>query len=217
MQREPGGGGVAALQQLLRKRKTEAPGERCDYCAVPLGPEHAHLVDLKARRILCSCRPCYLVFEPAGAAQGRYRIVPTRYERIDAFAVDDAHWDALQIPISLAFFFFNSVENKMSAYYPGPAGATESLLPLETWDAIVADYPALATLAPDVEAILIHRRKDGPARCAIVPIDAAYELVGVMRTNWRGFDGGEEVWNRIEAFFTKIQERCAGRSLVNYW
>ncbi len=214
MEHEPGG--FAALQKLLKKRPPAAPGERCDYCAVPIGPEHSHLVDLKARRILCSCRPCYLVFAPSGAAQGRYKTVPTRYERIDGFAVDDASWDELQIPISLAFFFRNSQEDKMSAFYPGPAGATESQLTFEVWDAIAARYPALATVQPDVEAILIHRRKDAPARCAIVPIDAAYELVGVMRTNWRGFDGGEEVWARIDAFFAKVDERCDGREVMGY-
>jgi hypothetical protein len=210
-------GGFAALRQLLAKRPAAAPGERCDYCAVPIPQEHGHLVDLVARRILCSCRPCYLVLEPAGAAQGRYKPVPSRYERIAGFAVADAQWDALQIPISLAFFFFNSSEHRLCAFYPGPAGATESLLPLETWNEIAAGYPPLATLQPDVEAILIQRRRDAPERCAIVPIDAAYELVGVMRANWRGFDGGAEVRERIEAFFAKIEERCEGRALVKPW
>ncbi len=214
---QPDPRGVAALAQLLKKRPAPAPGERCDYCAVPLADEHGHLVDLKARRILCSCRACYLVFAPAGAAQGRYKIVPTRYERIDGFAVDDAQWDALQIPISLVFFFYNSVEQNMSAFYPGPAGATQSLLPLETWDALAAKYPALARLEADVEAILIHRRKESATRCAIVPIDAAYELVGLMRANWRGFDGGQEVWDRIESFFAKIDERCAGIVSMRPW
>jgi hypothetical protein len=216
VQHDPSGG-FAALQQLLKKRPAAAPGERCDYCAVPLPAEHGHLVDLKARRILCSCRPCYLVFEPAGAAQGRYKIVPTRYVRVAGFALDDTQWDSLQIPIALAFFFYNSVENKMSAFYPGPAGATESLLPLGTWDAFAAPYPLLATLEPDVEALLVHRRKNAATRCAIVPIDAAYELVGVIRANWRGFDGGETVWIKIEAFFAKIEERCDGRVLVRPW
>jgi len=212
MEREPSG--FAALQKLLKKRPPAAPGERCDYCSVPIDAEHQHLVDLKVRRILCSCRPCYLVFAPTGAAQGRYKTVPARYERVAGFAIDDASWDELQLPISLAFFFRNSEAHEMSAFYPGPAGATESQLTLPLWDAIAAAYPALATLEPDVEAILIHRRKDAPARCAIVPIDAAYELVGVMRTNWRGFDGGEEVWARIDAFFAKVDERCDGREVI---
>ena len=192
----------AALQNLLRKPKVQ-PGERCDYCASGIPSQHGHLVDIKARRILCACRPCYLVFEPQGAAQGRYRPIPTRYVEIDAFAMNASAWDALGIPIGLAFFFYNSIEEKMTAFYPGPAGATESLLALDGWSAIGGDHPVLATLEPDVEAVLIDRRAE-PARCFIVPIDAAYELVGLIRTTWRGFDGGEETHANIDAFFARI-------------
>jgi uncharacterized protein DUF5947 len=200
----------AALRALLKKKPPAPPGEQCDFCAIPLGGAHGHLIDLQARRILCACRPCYLVMEPAGAARGRYKAVPTRYVEIEALALGDADWEALQIPISLAFFFSNSVEEKMVAFYPGPAGATESLLPLETWSAIAARDPVLGTLAPDVEAVLIHRRNEG-TRAFIVPIDAAYELVGLIRTSWRGFAGGEEAWRRIDAFFETLRARAAGR------
>lgn len=200
----------AALQGLLKKKPASAPGERCDYCAVPLEPEHSHLIDLKSRRIMCSCRPCYIVFQPEGAALGRYKPVPSRYVEIEPFSIGDAEWEALQIPIGLAFFFFNSVEGKTVAFYPGPAGATESLLSLDAWGDFVAHYPAFATVEPDVEAILIHRTRE-MQRCFIVPIDAAYELVGLMRTSWRGFDGGDEVRARIEEFFAKASARAQGR------
>jgi len=162
---------------------------------------------------MCSCRPCQLVFEPEGAAQGRYKSIPSRYVEVAEAAIDDAQWDALQIPIGLAFLFFNSQEKRMAAFYPGPAGATESLLSLETWEEIAAANPDFATLEPDVEAILI-RRAGGPregklerTQCFIVPIDSAYELVGLMRTTWRGFDGGEEAWARLGEFFEKIRAR----------
>ena len=192
----------ATLQSLLRKPKVQ-PGERCDYCAVDIPQEHRHLVDIKARRILCACRACYLVFEPQGAAQGRYKPIPMRYVEIDTFAIDDSQWDALGIPIGLAFFFHNSLEQKVTAFYPGPAGATESLLALDGWATIAGSNPALDTLEPDVEAVLIDRRNE-PARCFIVPIDAAYELVGLIRTTWRGFDGGAETHANIDAFFARI-------------
>ena len=178
---------VALLQKMLQKRPPA--GERCDYCATPLGPEHSHLIELAERRIVCACRPCYIVFEPAGAAQGRFRAIPTRYREIAAFGIGDAQWDALQIPIGLAFFFRNSLEQRTVAFYPSPAGATESLLPLDTWDDIVAQYPEFAAIAPDVEAVLIRRMAD-EAAAFIVPIDSAYELVGLIRTSWKGFDGG---------------------------
>jgi hypothetical protein len=207
-----GAGDFAALEKLLHKKPPAAPGERCDFCAAPIAAEHGHLIDLKARRILCGCRPCWLVFEPQGAAQGRYRPIPRRYVAIDDLALDGAAWDALQIPIGLAFFFFNSLEAKLCAFYPGPAGATESELPLGEWNATIATHPVLATLAPDVEAILI-RRSAGTSRLFLVPIDAAYELVGIIRTVWKGFDGGEEARLRIDAFFATIDERARGVAL----
>ncbi|HEY4440760.1 MAG TPA: DUF5947 family protein [Candidatus Elarobacter sp.] len=197
----------ASLQRLLRTPPPQAPGERCDYCAVPLSPEHGHLIDLQARRIMCSCRPCALTFEPEGAARGRYKAIPSRYAELAEFALDDAAWDALGIPIGLAFFFYNSAEGRTIALYPGPAGATESELDLSAWDEIAARNPQLATLAADVEAAIVLRR-DGTTSCFIVPIDGAYTLVGLIRLGWKGFDGGPEAWDRIDAFFVDVRRRA---------
>lgn len=200
---------VAMLAQMLAKRPPP-PGERCDFCSTPLGEEHSHLIELAARRIMCSCRPCYIVFQPTGAAQGKYRAVPTRYREISGFSIDDATWDSLQVPIGLVFFFVNSLEERMVAFYPSPAGATESMMPLDSWDRIAALFPELATLQPDVEAILIQRNRD-TSRCFIVPIDSAYELVGLIRSTWKGFDGGQEAHARIAAYFEKLSARSGGR------
>jgi hypothetical protein len=199
---------VGMLKQMLQKRPP--PGERCDFCATPLGPEHSHLIELAERRILCSCRPCYIVFQPEGAAQGKYRAIPDRFRAIEAFAIDDGQWDALQVPIGLAFFFYNSLEQRVVAFYPSPAGATESLLPLDTWSEITARYPELASIQPDVEAILIQRTKE-ESRSFIVPIDSAYELVGLIRTSWKGFDGGDEAREKIAAYFSNVAERSRGK------
>lgn len=208
---EPAPSEFAALRRLLSKRPPAPPGERCDYCATPLSPEHGHLIDLQARRIMCSCRPCYLVFEPQGAAQGRYKAVPTRYAEVAGFALGDAVWDRLQIPIGLAFFFHNSSEGRTVALYPGPAGATESQLDLAAWNDVAGADPLLASLEPDVEATVILRR-GGAAQCFVVPIDAAYKLVGIIRIAWRGFDGGPAAWAKIDAFFAELRERSAGRA-----
>lgn len=199
---------VAMLQQMLQKRPPA--GERCDFCATPLSPEHSHLIELAERRILCSCRPCYIVFEPEGAAQGKYRAIPTRYREISEFGITDGQWDALQIPIGLAFFFYNSLEKRMVAFYPSPAGATESLLPLDTWDEIIAQYAAFGQLKPDVEAVLIQRTRE-TSRAFVVPIDSAYELVGLIRTSWKGFDGGEDAHRKIAGYFDKLHERSQGK------
>jgi hypothetical protein len=196
----------AALKGLLRKPPATPVGERCDFCALPVGPQHSHLIDLKARRIMCGCRPCALTFEPNGAARGRFKLVPQRFARVDDLTLDDAAWDALQIPIGLAFFFHNSTDGTFAAFYPGPAGATESQLPLDEWQTLAERHPVLSTLRADVEAILL-RRHAASTDCYIVPIDAAYELVGLIRTTWRGFDGGEDAKRAIASFFEGLERR----------
>ena len=55
----------------------------------------------------------------------------------------------------------------MKAYYPSPMGPTESLLELDAWAALEAANPVLATLEPDVEALLVNRRaaRGGTGSC----------------------------------------------------
>lgn len=175
-------------------------------CAQDVSGGHSHVVDLENRRLMCTCRGCFLLFTDQEAAL-RYRAVPDRYLSFPDFTLTDADWDALQIPVGLVFCFRNSLQDHMVAFYPGPAGATESELPPEAWDALVTDNPALGTLLPDVEALLVRRERDGRFSCQLVPIDACYELVGTMRQTWRGFDGGQEARAALEAFFAEVGRR----------
>jgi hypothetical protein len=108
---------------------------------------------------------------------------------------------------ALAFLFRNSVQDRMVAFYPGPAGATESELPLPAWNRMVARDPDLCVLRPDVEALLVRRSGSGATSCHLVPIDACYELVGQLRNLWRGFDGGREAHDAIDAFFARVRAR----------
>ena len=121
----------------------------------------------------------------------------------------DAEWDGLLIPINLAFFFQNSSDLRVSALYPSPAGATESLLPLEAWSSICQANPVLNQLEADVEALLVnrvgHARGAAAAEYYIVPIDACYKLVGLIRIHWRGLSGGTEVWQEIVKFFAELR------------
>jgi len=119
----------------------------------------------------------------------------------------DAEWDSLLIPIGMAFFFENSVQQATLAIYPSPAGATESLLSLEAWQEIVANNPVLTRMEPDVEALLVNRLDSPrqPAEYYLVPIDKCYELIGILRTRWRGLSGGSEVWEQIRLFFDELK------------
>jgi len=177
-------------------------------CSEPIAAEHAHVVNVEARALLCTCRACYLLFTRTGAAQGRYRAVPDRTLRLIGFQLSESRWDALQIPVRMAFLFHNTALGRVVSFYPSPAGATESLLPLEAWQDLVEANPVLRELEPDVEALLVHGPRGGDGfECFLVPIDACYELTGVVRRRWRGFDGGAEAWRDIEDFFARLRAR----------
>jgi hypothetical protein len=94
----------------------------------------------------------------------------------------------------------------MLAFYPSPAGATESLLPLDTWERVVRANPLASDLAPDVEGLILYRTSEG-FHCFLTPIDACYELVGLVKLHWKGFDGGQEAWAAIEEFFAGLRRR----------
>lgn len=192
------------LQRIRASRNSARPaGERCEMCAETITDDHSHVVNLSGRQLMCVCRPCYLLFTDQ-SADLRYRSVPDRYLAFADFALSPGHWDALEIPVNLAFFFRNSVQDRIVAFYPGPAGAMESELPLRAWDDIEQAEPRVKMLADDVEALLV--RMPGPD-CYLLPIDACYEFVGQLRMLWRGFDGGQDVRQFITDFFDRIAAR----------
>lgn len=191
----------------------EAVGERCEMCAEPIGDEHQHVVIVAARQLMCVCRACYLLFTDP-AAELRYRAVPDRYLAFPDFALDRRAWEALQIPVGVAFFFTNSALGRTVAFYPGPAGACESELDLDTWNALAGADPRAGLPADDVEALLV-RAQDGPEAAEpqsfLVPIDACYEFVGRLRMLWRGFDGGQDARAFIDDFFARLAARAVAR------
>ncbi|MGW4627228.1 DUF5947 family protein [Streptomyces rubiginosohelvolus] len=189
-------------------RRPPPPGERCELCGEPLPDEHRHLVDTTRRSLKCSCPPCHLLFTRPGAGQGRFRAVPDRYLTDPGFTLDGDGWNRLQIPVGLAFFFRNSALDRFAAFYPSPAGATESELDPATWDAVIGTTRLAGLLQDDVEALLLHAERDRPATCTLVPIDVAYELVGRMRLHWKGFDGGAEARAALAEFFDRVGSRA---------
>jgi hypothetical protein len=188
----------------------EPAGERCEMCSESIADEHQHVVNVAGRQLMCVCRACYLLFTDTDAKL-RYRAVPDRYLAFPNFALDRRAWDALQIPVGVAFFFTNSALLRTVAFYPGPAGACESELDLDAWNAIRAADARVGLLAADVEALLV-RVPDGSEsaqpRSYLVPIDACYEFVGRLRMLWRGFDGGQEARGFIDEFFAAIAARA---------
>lgn len=189
----------ATLRRFVRER---APVERCEMCSAEVAADHQHLIELASRKLICACQPCAILF--SGQATTKYQRVPRRIRALPNFQLTDAQWDSLMIPISIAFFFSSTPGDKVVALYPSPAGPTESLLALDSWDDIVQDNAILKEMEPDVEALLVNRV--GSARdYFIVPIDECYKLVGLIRLHWRGLSGGTEVWNEIGRFFANLK------------
>ena len=205
-------------------RGDEAPGtERCEMCQTILDERHGHLVDMDKRSIVCACRACYLLFTHEGAAGGRYRAVPERVLVDPGRPLTDADWNELQIPVAMAFFFYNSALDRVVAGYPSPGGATECELDLAAWDRIAAAYPLLGALAPDVEAIFVRAGPGGttspehggtarppvpPREVFLIPIDECYSLVGELRMLWQGFDGGAEAHAALARFLDSLRRRA---------
>ena len=125
--------------------------------------------------------------------------------------MDDVAWEELRLPVDMAFFFHHSQAGRVMAFYPGPMGATESLLELEAWARSAVANPVLATLEHDVEALLVNRAR-GASEHWVVPIDDPYELVGLIRTRWRGLTGGKPVWEEIERFYEALDRRSRPRA-----
>lgn len=213
-------GSFDVLSRIRAKQAApEPPGERCEMCSEQITDEHSHVVNVEGRQLMCVCRGCYLLFTDIHA-ELRYRAVPDRYLAFPGFALGRAEWDALQIPVGLAFFFRNSALDRTVAFYPGPAGATESELDLEAWKRIRDADPRVDLLADDTEALLVRvpeinlEDRDEAADsdvadpaapvCYLVPIDACYEFVGQLRMLWKGFDGGQEARAFIDDFFGRI-------------
>jgi len=199
----------ATLQELTRHKPA---GEHCDLCSVSLTAGHEHLVEPAGRRVVCVCLPCAILFS-AQSGQ-RYKRVPKEMRALADFRMSDANWESLTVPINLAFFFRNGETGGITALFPSPGGATESVVPIETWELIRADNPVLQALQPDIEALLVNRlgsqRGFAEHQYFLAPIDECFKLVGLVRANWRGLSGGDDLWCVLREFFTDLTRRSAG-------
>jgi hypothetical protein len=194
------------LRQFVRRNRKV---ERCELCSAELRGEHAHLIEPGKKKLFCSCEACAILFSGSGT---KYKRVPRRIQLLSGFHLSEGQWDSLRVPIGMAFFFHSTPDNRVAAFYPSPAGATESLLSLETWNDLEEANPVLKQMEPDVEALLVNRipRSGGEPtpEYFITPIDECYKLVGLIRARWRGLSGGTEVWQDIGAFFDSLKARA---------
>jgi Family of unknown function (DUF5947) len=194
------GGPFAALRRFVAPRA--APLERCELCRQILAPTHPHLLEVKARTVACSCDACALLF--TGVTGSRFRRIPRDTMPLPAVRIGEAMWERFGVPIGLAFFVRRSDTEGVAVVYPSPAGPMEGAVAAEAWPELVAQYPILGEMEPDVVALLVNRV--GEEQCFLAPIDECYRLVGLIRGLWRGLAGGQEVWGEVARFFARLRE-----------
>lgn len=188
------------LRRLAQPRKAT---EQCEFCSAGLSAAHRHLLEVADRKVICACDACALRFENA---VGRWKLIPRDPRVLSDFRLTDMEWEALALPINLAFFFKSTPAQRVVSMYPSPAGATESLLTLAAWESMVERNPNLAGMEADVEALLINRLH-ATREYYIAPIDRCFELVGLIRVHWRGLSGGDKVYQEIKEYFAALKKQ----------
>ncbi|RSN09316.1 hypothetical protein DMB42_18575 [Nonomuraea sp. WAC 01424] len=189
---------TTAYGRLLRRTAgRREDGERCELCEAPVQGEHAHVVDARSAEVMCACRACALLFTPE--SDGNFLQVPDRLQRLTGLRPAD-----LGVPVSLAFFVTRP-DGSATAHYPSPLGATRWELDGPAWQAIAGRAGPLRTMRPMVEALLVNGVR-GATECWVVPIDDCYRLVALVRREWSGLSGGDQVWAKIEQYFAQLDD-----------
>ncbi len=198
---------MGALRRFIKEREQASTVvEHCELCSDLIPSDHHHLLDLSGPTVICACQACSVLFNGQGAGGGKYRLIPKRYIALPDFRMSEEQWEEMMIPVNMVYIFQSTKANCMMAFYPSPAGPMESLLDVENWASLMENNPILHRMEPDVEALLINRIR-AVREYYIVPIDACYKLVGLIRAYWKGLSGGEEVWKEIAAFFAGIRQK----------
>ncbi len=206
----PAGPGEQANGNTLKQKNAQNGNQqkysgtaRCDFCSKPIPADHKHFADLENMKFICTCELCAVL----QAESGEYHQVPERYQYLRNFDLPERIWLGFRIPVNMAFIVHNSVRKKPVAYYPSPAGATESELRLESWDALTQKNPVLNDMDDDLEGFMVNRL-DEPHEHFIVPIDSCYKLIGLIRTTWQGLHGGEEMRSSVREFFDELKRKA---------
>ena len=140
--------------------------------------------------------------------------MPDRYVSFPDFALTSTQWDALQIPVGVAFFFMNSTIEPGRRVLPEPGrrdgvAAVARLVGRDRRRQSRIWRPAARRRGvPGAQRRPTIGCATEQPECYLVPIDVCYELVGELRRLWKGFDGGTEAHAALDAFFDRVRDRA---------
>ena len=201
---------IAPTHNWVRQLRDFAapPVQHCEICNGAISPEHAHLVDVVGRRLLCACRACAAT---ASRHDGSLRLPPRRAKVLAGFRMSAAEWDALQIPIDMAFIFHSTADARAIALYSGAGGS----------DGILIEPGGVVGRHGDRQSrSWFHEAGCGSAagqsyaggRGVFYPAHRSLLCVGggqirrqLTRRVVRPVRGGSEVWEAIGEFFARLR------------
>lgn len=191
---------TGALERLIRRGSPARPDtdEHCDLCSVGVPERHRHLLETEEQRVLCVCQACSLLFEKEAASRGHYRLIGDRRRQLEPVATKK-----VGVPVGLAYFVLQP-DGSVVAHYPSPIGATQWEIDAAAWAGLVADHPALSTLVPQVEALLVNTTR-GRRQHWVVPVSDCFRLVALIHREWTGLTGGDRVWPAVDEFFDDLR------------
>lgn len=166
--------GLSALRRFTRHEDARDP---CELCSLPLEARHDHLLEPDARRILCACRACALLFPDESRA--RFRRIRSRAVPLRGETLTEEERAALGIPVRLFYLCPSPLHETVFAVYPNAAGATEATLSLPLWEALGRDRPELRDIEPEVEGLLCDYL-GGRSRCFVASVDVCRHFVGLL-------------------------------------
>ena len=159
-----------------------APEERCEFCAVDIGERARPRRRPQDHRLLCVCRPCYLLF---GAARRRRRPLPRRRRGGPPGRRPGARRGALgraADPRRPGLLLPPAGADAAAGVLPRARAAPPS--PCSTWPRghdIAGGEPGARRRSSPTSRRCCCAATTTASRCYLVPVDVCYELVGVVR------------------------------------
>jgi hypothetical protein len=146
----------------------------CRFCSAPLESYANPLFEVATQRIVPACDKCASLFL---RNDGRpFKLIPRQTRALENFQMPDVSGEAFSLAVGVTFIFYSTGAARLLAVYRSAFTTVETIVPRETWKAMVEANPALEEMRPDVEGLLIISTLNFREYC-IAPIDVCYNLV----------------------------------------
>ena len=174
------------------------PSGTCELCPIGIGEDHRHLLHLVERRIVCVCETCW----STRSGDPEFRPPGSRTLVLDDFDMTDEVWQSFGIPIGLTFLCA-----RVSAAGSSPSTRARRVRPSPSSTSAPGTRCARPTRSSTASSPT-PRPSWSTARArrvyAIVPVDQAYKLVGLVKERWEGISGGRGVQEAVAEYFEAL-------------